>query len=99
MALLIVVVGVGGALIGVANSIRSSIEVEAPPKLSAYLAYGRIIVVSWDDRVLRVDVVCVGLGVVRRLEIQRGVTVVEASCSEVVVVFSNYVIKPVEVVR
>lgn len=96
--LLAVVVGVGGALVGVASSIASSVaRVEPPPRVAVYLVYNKTVVVSWDDRVIRADFVCPGVGVVDRAEIARGVYVSGLSCEGLIVVASGYVIKPTRV--
>lgn len=86
-------------MLSVVNSATTSVKLEAPPRISTYLVYNRAVIVSWDDRVLEVDLVCPGLGVVEKLKIVRGVVVVGAICEDVVVVFSSYAIRPVRVVR
>lgn len=99
LALLVIVLSVGGTLMSVANSVSTSIKLEEPPRASAYLIYNKTVVVSWDSRVLEVDLVCPSMSAIERLRIQRGVTIVEAVCEDLVVVYSSYVIRPVRVVR
>lgn len=100
LALLTVIAGVGAAIIGVATSMASSAaRVEPPPRVAAYLVRNKTVIVSWDDRVLKVALVCPGTGVVRSVEVVRGAHVLDCSCEGLALVVSGYVIKAVRVLQ
>lgn len=98
LALLAVVLSVGSTLLAIANSISSSAtDFSAPPKISAYLVQNRTVVVSWDDRLLRVELVCPNLGVVSAETVSRGVRIFNYVCDGLTLAVSGYVIRPLRV--
>lgn len=98
LALLAVVLSVGSTLLAIANSISSSAtDFSAPPKISAYLVQNRTVVVSWDDRLLRVEFVCPNLGVVSAETVSRGVRIFNYVCDGLTLAVSGYVIRPLRV--
>lgn len=98
LALLAVVVSISGAIVSFANSVSTSIgKFEAPPRMAAYLVYNKTVVVSWDDRLLRVELVCPGLGSVGSIEVARGTHIINYTCGDLVLVVSGYVVKPLRV--
>lgn len=100
LAMLAVVAGIGATVAGIASSIASSAaRVEPPPRVAAYLVYNKTVIASWDDRVLKVALVCPGVGAVYSVEVARGVHVFDWGCEDLMIVTSKYVIKAVRVLR
>lgn len=98
MMLLAVVLSLGATLSYVAAGTASALkDIRLPPKVSACRVGDAVVIANWGDRPFLLRVVCADDGTYVEVEAGPGASVLNMTCSDVVVTYYDYVIRPTRV--